>query len=54
MTIDKNTALILEGGGMRGVFTCGVLKAVQRVFWEYPAQILSDPAAWFAEILKFF
>ena len=25
MTIDKNTALILEGGGMRGVFTCGVL-----------------------------
>ena len=32
----------------------GVLKAVQRVFGEYPAQILSDPAAWFAEILKFF
>ena len=25
MTIDKKTALILEGGGMRGVFTCGVL-----------------------------
>ena len=24
-TIDKNTALVLEGGGMRGVFTCGVL-----------------------------
>ena len=23
--IDKNTALVLEGGGMRGVFTCGVL-----------------------------
>ena len=24
-TNDKNTALVLEGGGMRGVFTCGVL-----------------------------
>lgn len=25
--IDDNTALVLEGGGMRGVFTCGVLDA---------------------------
>lgn len=25
MTIDKQTGLVLEGGGMRGVFTCGVL-----------------------------
>lgn len=25
MMIDDKTALILEGGGMRGVFTCGVL-----------------------------
>ena len=25
MEIDKNTALVLEGGGLRGVFTCGVL-----------------------------
>jgi len=25
MTIDNNTGLVLEGGGMRGVFTCGVL-----------------------------
>ena len=24
-TIDENTALVLEGGAMRGVFTCGVL-----------------------------
>lgn len=24
-TIDKSTGLVLEGGGMRGVFTCGVL-----------------------------
>ncbi len=25
MKIDRNTALVLEGGGLRGVFTCGVL-----------------------------
>ena len=25
MEIDKHTGLVLEGGGMRGVFTCGVL-----------------------------
>ena len=25
MKIDANTALVLEGGGLRGVFTCGVL-----------------------------
>ena len=25
MTIDRNTGLVLEGGGLRGVFTCGVL-----------------------------
>lgn len=27
MQIDYNTGLVLEGGGMRGVFTCGVLDA---------------------------
>lgn len=25
MTIDEQTGLVLEGGGMRGIFTCGVL-----------------------------
>ena len=25
MVIDEKTGLVLEGGGMRGVFTCGVL-----------------------------
>ena len=25
LEISQNTALVLEGGGMRGVFTCGVL-----------------------------
>ena len=25
MKTDNNTALVLEGGGLRGVFTCGVL-----------------------------
>lgn len=27
MIVNKDTALVLEGGGMRGVFTCGVLDA---------------------------
>ena len=31
MTIDNNTGLVLEGGGLRGVFTCGVLDC----FMEY-------------------
>ena len=25
MNIDSHTGLVLEGGGLRGVFTCGVL-----------------------------
>ena len=25
MTVCNDTALVLEGGGLRGVFTCGVL-----------------------------
>ena len=25
LEIDEFTGLVLEGGGMRGVFTCGVL-----------------------------
>ena len=25
VSIDSRTGLVLEGGGMRGVFTCGVL-----------------------------
>lgn len=32
----------------------GVLKALERVFWEYPMQILTDPAGWFHEIIRFF
>jgi hypothetical protein len=32
----------------------GVLKALCRVFWEYPVQILTAPAEWLEEILKFF
>ncbi len=30
MTIDDNTGLVLEGGGMRGVFTSGVLDAFMK------------------------
>ena len=32
----------------------GVLKALNRVFWEYPLQILTDPSGWFHDIIKFF
>ena len=32
----------------------GVLKALYRVLWEYPLQILTDPSGWFHEIIKFF
>ena len=32
----------------------GVLKVLCRVFWEYPVQILTAPAEWLEEILKFF
>ena len=32
----------------------GVLKAVHRVFWEYPLTILSDPSGWFHEMIKCF
>ena len=32
----------------------GVLKALNRVFCEYPWQILTDPAVWIHEIIKFF
>lgn len=32
----------------------GVLNAIHRVFWEYPAQILSDPAGWFHDVIRYF
>lgn len=32
----------------------GVLKAVCRVFWEYPMSILTDPHGWLHEVLKYF
>jgi hypothetical protein len=32
----------------------GVLKAIHRVFWEYPLQIISDPSAWLSDILMYF
>lgn len=30
MQIGRNTGLVLEGGGMRGIFTCGVLDAFMK------------------------
>ena len=32
----------------------GVLKALKRVFWEYPLDILSDPSGWFYDIIRYF
>ena len=39
MKTDKNTALILEGGGLRGVFTCGVLDCFMDHDIRFPAII---------------
>ncbi|MBQ9636358.1 MAG: patatin family protein [Prevotella sp.] len=36
MTIDNHTGLVLEGGGMRGVFTSGVLDAFMKYGVEFP------------------
>lgn len=32
----------------------GMKLAIQRVFWEYPIQLLTDPSAWLHDILLFF
>ena len=32
----------------------GVLKAIYRVFWEYPIDIISNPVGWFHDIIRFF
>lgn len=36
LEIGQNTALVLEGGGMRGVFTCGVLDYLMDHHIEFP------------------
>lgn len=32
----------------------GVMKAIYRVFWKYPAAILSDPSDWFHDVIRYF
>ena len=32
----------------------GVLKAIGRVFWEYPYQIITDPMGWVHDIIQYF
>ena len=32
----------------------GMKLAIQRVFWEYSIQILTDPSGWFHDVVKFF
>lgn len=41
MQIDRNTGLVLEGGGMRGVFTSGVLDAFMKheVYFRYTVAV---------------
>lgn len=39
MEIDKNTGLVLEGGGMRGIFTIGVLDAFMETGLRFPYAI---------------
>ena len=39
MTIDNQTGLVLEGGGMRGVFTCRVLDYLMDHDIRYPYTI---------------
>ena len=39
MKIDQNTALVLEGGGLRGVFTCGVLDCFMDYGIRFPFTI---------------
>ena len=47
MEINTNTGLVLEGGGMRGVFTAGVLDAFMKIlplFLNTQLQSLQEPA----------
>ncbi len=39
MTLTSNSGLILEGGGMRGVFTCGVLDCLMEKDLRFPYTI---------------
>ena len=41
MQIDRNTGLVLEGGGMRGVFTSGVLDAFMKykLYFHYTVAV---------------
>lgn len=32
----------------------GVLKAIGRVFWEYPLQLLTNPTGWFHDVIRYF
>ena len=32
----------------------GVMKAIFRVFWEYPYNILTDPSGWYFDMIRYF
>ena len=39
MIIGPNSALVLEGGGLRGVFTCGVLDEFMERGIRFPLNV---------------
>ena len=45
MKIDRKTGLVLEGGGMRGVFTSGVLDAFMKYEVYFPYVIAVSAGA---------
>ena len=42
--IDDHSGLVLEGGGMRGVFTCGVLDSFMDAVKLVKSRIKNDAA----------
>ena len=55
MEIDKHTGLVLEGGGMRGVFTCGVLDWLldHHIDFPYTVAVLYEPSARTGEVQQY-
>ena len=45
MIIGPNSALVLEGGGLRGVFTCGVLDAFMERGFQFPLTVVVSAGA---------
>ena len=46
LKLDEHTGLVLEGGGRRGVFTCGVLDYLMDHDIRFPYVIGVSAGAW--------